>query len=216
MQENKMNSLVFFIVFSLFISLSNCDIEFDFCVGDISRQTSPVEYACKNPTTVTIDDFIFTGFRGQKTTTNIYKANATLAFANIFPGLNGLGIATSRVDLSVGGVIPAHTHRTSEFIIVVKGSIIAGFVDTNNTAYFKRLEVGDVMVFPPTLVHFQVNAGTTSATAYSGYNGANPGVQLITNSLLAGNLPTDLITRMTLVNPSEIARLKLLFGITNV
>ncbi|KNA03324.1 hypothetical protein SOVF_210270 [Spinacia oleracea] len=208
-----MNILVVFFTFSLLIPLSYTAIEFDYCVGDPKLPTSPIGYSCKDPAQVITDDFVYTGFRGEITTANIFKANVTFAFANTFPALNGLGIAMTKAEIGVGGVIPAHTHRTTEIIVVLKGSIIAGFVDTNNTAYYKRLEVGDVMVFPPTMIHFQVNVGKTPASLYASYNGANPGVQLISPALFASKIPTELVARITFISPLEITRIsKILFG----
>ena len=116
------------------------------------------------------------------------------------------------MELGVGGVIPTHTHRTSEVLILVKGSIIAGFIDTNNTAYYKKLQVGDVMIFPDGMLHFQVNVGDTLALAFVSLNGSNPAIQVVASSLFASNLLTKLIEQTTLMSPEEVRRLKL-FGI---
>ncbi|KNA17470.1 hypothetical protein SOVF_079640 [Spinacia oleracea] len=205
-----MSNLSFFFIFSLLASLSYA-IELDFCVGDLSLPRGPQGYACKDPSTVTTDDFVYTGFRGEKTTTNIFGNNVTLAFSNAFPALNGLGITMGRLDFGVGGVIPLHSHRTSEVIIVARGSIIAGFIDSNNTAYYKRLEVNDVMVFPQAMLHFQINVGTTPATAFVSLNGANPGLQLTTPSLFAGNLPGDIAEQITLLSHEEVMWMKRIF-----
>ncbi|XP_048490404.1 auxin-binding protein ABP19b [Beta vulgaris subsp. vulgaris] len=207
----KMNKPAIFFIFSILASFSHA-IELDFCVGDPSLPRGPEGYACKNPATITTDDFVYTGFRGERTTTNIFRNNVTLAFANAFPALNGLGISMARLDFGIGGVIPLHSHRTSEVIIVNRGTIIAGFIDTSNTAYYKRLEVGDVMVFPQAMLHFQVNVGNTPATAFVSLNGANPGLQLTTPSLFAGNLPADIAEQITLLSHNEVMRLKRMFG----
>ncbi|XP_021859388.1 germin-like protein subfamily 3 member 3 [Spinacia oleracea] len=206
-----MSSLSFFFIFSLLASLSHA-IELDFCVGDPSLPRGPQGYACKDSSTVTTDDFVYTGFRGEKATTNIFGNNVTLAFSNAFPALNGLGITMGRLDFAVGGVIPLHSHRTSEVIIIARGSIIAGFIDSNNTAYYKRLEVNDVMVFPQAMLHFQINVGRTPATAFVSLNGANPGLQLTTPSLFAGNLPGDIAEQITLLSHEEVTRIKRIFG----
>ncbi|XP_021732259.1 auxin-binding protein ABP19a-like [Chenopodium quinoa] len=174
----------------------------------------PEGYACKDPTTVTSDDFVYTGFRGEKPTTNIFRNHLTLAFANAYPALNGLGIALARLDFAVGGVIPVHSHRTSEVLIVAKGTIIAGFIDTNNTAYYKKLEVGDVMMFPQAMLHFQVNVGKTPALAFVSLNGANPGLQITSSSLFEGNLPGEIAEQISLLSHQEVTRMKKLFGTT--
>ncbi|XP_021750126.1 auxin-binding protein ABP19a-like [Chenopodium quinoa] len=206
-----MGNLSIFFVFSFFATLSHA-IELDFCVGDPSLPRGPQGYACKDPAKVTIDDFVYTGFRGEKTPNNVFGNNVTLAFSNVFPAFNGLGISMARLDFAVGGVIPVHSHRTSEVLILVKGSIIAGFIDTNNTAYYKRLEVGDVMVFPQAMLHFQINVGKTPATAYVSLNGANPALQLTPTALFAGNLPADIAQQITLLSRGEVMRMKRIFG----
>ncbi|XP_021757918.1 auxin-binding protein ABP19b-like [Chenopodium quinoa] len=207
-----MNNIVVFFIFSFLLPLSYA-IEFDFCVGDPTLPKSPNGYACKDPANVTIDDFVFTGFYENKVTTkNKYKSNVILAFADTFPALNGLGISKLKEEIDVGGVIPAHTHRTSEILVVIKGTILIGFIDTNNTAYYKRLKKGEVIVIPPTMIHFQVNVGPTPAIAYASFNGANPGIQVVSSALFASNVPADLIAKTTLLSPQEVKRMKLIFG----
>uniref|UniRef100_A0A803MG52 Germin-like protein n=1 Tax=Chenopodium quinoa TaxID=63459 RepID=A0A803MG52_CHEQI len=181
-----MNNLSYFFVLCLLATLSHA-IELDFCVGDPR-------------------------FRGEKTPNNVFGNNVTLAFSDVFPAFNGLGISMARLDFAVGGVIPVHSHRTSEVLILVKGSIIAGFIDTNNTAYYKRLEVGDVMVFPQAMLHFQINVGKTPATAFVSLNGANPALQLTPTALFAGNLPADIAQKITLVSQKEVMQMKRIFG----
>ncbi|XP_010675440.2 auxin-binding protein ABP19a [Beta vulgaris subsp. vulgaris] len=209
--NSKMNNLVVFFTFSLLVSLSRA-IEVDFCVADPSLPRGPEGYACRDPATLTADDFVYTGFRGDRTITNVPRNNVTLAFVDAFPALNGLGISMARLDFGVGGVIPVHSHRTSEVIIVARGSIIAGFIDANNTAYYRRLEVGDVMIFPQAMLHFQVNVGATPATAFVSLNGANPAIQFSMNALFAGNLPADIAQQITLLSNEEVMRMKRAFG----
>uniref|UniRef100_A0A803M8L5 Germin-like protein n=1 Tax=Chenopodium quinoa TaxID=63459 RepID=A0A803M8L5_CHEQI len=187
-------------------------IELDFCVGDPTLPRGPQGYACKDPAKVTTDDFVYTGFRGEKTPNNVFGNNVTLAFSDVFPAFNGLGISMARLDFAIGGVVPVHSHRTSEVLILVKGSIIAGFIDTNNTAYYKRLEVGDVMVFPQAMLHFQINVGKTPATAYVSLNGANPALQLTPTALFAGNLPANIAQKITLLSRKEVMQMKRIFG----
>ncbi|KNA08808.1 hypothetical protein SOVF_159240 [Spinacia oleracea] len=202
-----MNNLVVFFALSLLVYVSHA-IELDFCVGDTTLPRGPQGYACKDPANVTTDDFVFTGFRGERTTTNMFRYNVTLAFVNQFPALNGLGISMARLDFGVGGVIPVHSHRTSEIITVIRGSIIAGFIDASNTAYYRRLEVGDVMIFPQSMLHFQINVGTTPATAIVSLNGANPAVQFTMDSLFAGNLPANIAEQITLLSNEEVTRMR--------
>lgn len=206
-----MNSLAFFITCALLVSFSHA-IASDYCVGDLSLPMGPAGYACKNPNNVTVDDFIFTGFRTGGPTNNIFKNNVNLAFANAYPGLNGLGISMGRLDFGVGGVIPMHTHRTSEVLILIKGKIVAGFIDTNDVAFYKTLEVGDVMVFPEGLLHFQANVGNEPALAFVSLSSPNPGIQVTSSSLFGGNLPAELVERTVLLDHSEVIKLRKIFS----
>jgi len=206
-----MKAFAVLFTFSLLVFLSHA-IELDFCVGDPSLPRGPKGYSCKDPSKVTVDDFVYTGFRVGGPTTNTFKNSVNFAVSDKYPALNGLGISMARLDFGVGGVIPIHTHRTSEVIILVEGSIIAGFIDTNNTAYYKMLQVGDVMIFPEAMLHFQVNVGDTPALAFVSLNSANPGFQGVSSSLFAGNLPAKLVEQTTLISPEEVRRLKKIFG----
>ncbi|CAO2817558.1 unnamed protein product [Amaranthus hypochondriacus] len=205
-----MYTLVFFIL-SILASFNHA-IELDYCVGDLSLPRGPQGYACRDPATLTADDFIFTGFRGEKNITDVFGYDITFAMSYSFPALNGLGISMAKIDIAVDGAVPIHSHRTSEVLIVIKGSIISGFIDTNNTTYYKRLEIGDVMIFPQTLLHFQVNVGNTPALVYVSLNSAIPGFQLTTPALFSGNLPTQIAQKVTLMSPLEIKRMRKIFG----
>ncbi|XP_021714668.1 germin-like protein [Chenopodium quinoa] len=210
-----MNGLAVFSMLFLLakpFSAGSANIEIDYCIADLSLPRGPQGYACKDPAKVTTDDFVFTGFRGEKSITNIFGNNVTRANHTTFPALNGLGLSMARLDLAVGGVVPAHSHRTSEMIVLINGTIIAGIIDTNNTAYYKVLLPGDSMIFPQTLLHFQINVGKTRALAFVGLNGANPGFQIASTALFAGNLPPEIASAITLISPKEVRRLNQIFS----
>lgn len=193
--------LSIYITLSFLISLASAQNNLDFCVGDVSLPSSPAGYACKNPANVTVDDFVFSGLGIPGNTSNVFNLALTSAFSPQFPVVNGLGISMARLDIGVGGVVPIHTHRVSELLILIKGKIIAGFIDTNNNAYFKTLKKGDIMVFPQALLHFQANVGKTPALAFVSLNSPNPGIQLVDTSLFQNNLPSNLVEAITLLDP---------------
>uniref|UniRef100_A0A803MXC2 Germin-like protein n=1 Tax=Chenopodium quinoa TaxID=63459 RepID=A0A803MXC2_CHEQI len=207
-----MRSLAFFLILFVSVSLSYAIIEADYCIADRSLPRGPAGFPCKDPTKVTIDDFVFTGFRGEKDTTNLFGNNVTFALVDQFPGLNGLGLSMARVDLGVGGIIPAHSHRTSEMQVLVHGTIISGIIDANNVAYYKRLEAGDVVIFPPYLLHFVTNVGETPALAFVALNGANPGLQITSTSLFGGSLPAKIASQITDISLEEVKRLQNIFS----
>ncbi|XP_074270366.1 auxin-binding protein ABP19a-like [Silene latifolia] len=204
------------IVFSILVTSSYANmIEFDYCVADPALPHGPTGYACKDPSKATSDDFAYSGLRTPGNTSNIFKFGASLVCQSPNLTLNGLGISIVRGDMDVGGAVPLHTHRVSELIVVVEGTIIAGFIDTNNTAFYKTLEKGDLFVIPPTLEHFQVNVGTIPSVIYASFSSPNPGVQIISNSLFQSDLPTEIIQKITLLDPAQIKKLKRVFGGTN-
>lgn len=205
---------IFFISFFTFSS-SYAAVQ-DFCVADYSAPQSPAGYSCKNPSNVTVDDFVYSGLGVAGNTSNANKIGITPAFAGQFPSLNGLGLSLLREDLEVGGIGPLHLHRgASEIIHVVKGTIIAGFIATDNTVYTKTLKQGDIMLFPQGLLHFQKNVGDIPALVFACFSSENPGVQIVEVALFQSALPTELISQTTFLDTAEIKKLKGIFGGTN-
>ncbi|XP_028751502.1 auxin-binding protein ABP19a-like isoform X1 [Neltuma alba] len=199
-------------IFCLLSSTSQASV-LDFCVADYAGPNSPAGYSCKKPSKVTVNDFVFHGLGVAGNTSNIIKAAVTPAFDAQFPGLNGLGISLGRLDIEKGGVIPLHTHPgASEALVVLQGSITAGFVSSDNTVYLKTLKTGDTMVFPQGLLHFQINAGGTSAQALVTFSSANPGLQILDFALFKSDLPTPLIALTTFLDVAQVKKLKGVLG----
>uniref|UniRef100_A0A803MQC2 Germin-like protein n=2 Tax=Chenopodium quinoa TaxID=63459 RepID=A0A803MQC2_CHEQI len=202
-------------MFSFLVSLSCATIISDYCVGDLSQPDGPAGYPCKDPAKVTVDDFVYSGLRVAASSANPFKFGANNATVTQFPGLNGMDISITRADLDVGGVVPLHTHRVAELIIIIQGTVIGGFIDTKNTAYYKTLSKGDIMIFPPTLLHFQINVGSTPVLAYATFASENPGFQAVDLALFRSSLPSELIEKVTLLDDAQINKLKKLLGGTN-
>lgn len=197
---------------SLLFALSNASVQ-DFCVANLKKAETPSGYPCIRPIHVKAKDFVFSlGTPGN--TTNIINAAVTPGFVAQFPGLNGLGISTARLDLAPKGVIPMHTHPgASEVLFVLDGSITAGFISSSaNTVYVQTLKPGQVMVFPQGLLHFQINAGKSDAAAFVTFSSANPGLQILDFALFANNLPTDLVVGTTFLDPTTVKKLKGVLG----
>src|ERR1044072_1496606 len=88
---------------ALLSSISHADITVtDTCVGDLNGALNPAGYPCKKHP-LTSDDFVFTKLRPGNVSA-LLKASAAAAFVKQFPGVNGLGIAASRIDFEAGGV----------------------------------------------------------------------------------------------------------------
>lgn len=204
------------VILSLLATLSSATTSVvDFCVADLRFPITPSGYPCKNPANLTVEDFVFSGLGVTGNTSNIFNASVSAAFDVTFPALNGLGISMARLDIGVNGVVPVHSHRVSEVILVIEGTIIAGFIGSDDTAYYKTLNKGDIMIFPQTLLHFQVNVGSVPALAFVSLNSANPGFQTIVTSLSANDLPTEVVQKITLLDASQVRKLKRIFGGTN-
>lgn len=203
--------LIIFLTFSL-LSLSHASV-LDFCVADYAAPIGPAGYSCKTPAKVTAEDFAYSGLGIAGNTSNIIKAAVTPAFDAQFPGVNGLGISAARLDLAPGGVIPLHTHpAASELLVVVQGSILAGFISSGNTVYLKTLKKGDVIALPQGLLHFQINAGGTPALAIVTFSSSNPGLQILDFALFKSNFPTPLIVQTTFLDAALVKKLKAVLG----
>ena len=205
--------LPIFLIFSLLFSTSNAAVQ-DFCVADLTGPDTPTGYVCKKPAAVTVDDFVFSGLGAGGNTSNIIKAAVTPAFADQFPGVNGLGISMARLDLAVGGVVPMHTHPGgSEVLIVISGSIFAGFISSSaNKVYLKSLKKGDIMIFPRGLLHFQINAGRTPALAFVSFSSERPGLQILDFALFANDLPSEIVETTTFLDDAQVKKLKGVLG----
>ncbi|KAK9697354.1 hypothetical protein RND81_08G032000 [Saponaria officinalis] len=208
----KMSSIIILLSLLILFRLSSATSVVDFCVADLGYPVGPAGYPCKNPANVSVDDFVYSGLGVKGDTSNIFNLGLTTAFHTEFPALNGLGISMARLDIGVGGVVPIHTHRASELIMVIDGPILAGFIAEDDTAYFKTLNKGDIMIFPQNLLHFQVNVDKNPALAFVSLDSPNPGFQVTSTSLFANNLPTDVISKITLLDAKQVKKLKKIFS----
>ncbi|GMI92665.1 ARABIDOPSIS THALIANA GERMIN 3, germin 3, GERMIN-LIKE PROTEIN 3 [Hibiscus trionum] len=185
----------------------------DFCVGDLNAPQGPAGYSCKKTEEVTVNDFIFSGLRAAGNTSNLVKLAVTPASSTQFPGVNGLGISVARIDLDVGGRGLMHTRPdATEVVVVIQGTLCAGFISSTNKVYIKTLEEGDVMAFPQGLMHFVINVGETQALAFSSYSSASPGVYFMDYAWFANDLPTNILHEITFLDPDQIKKLKALLG----
>ncbi|KAH1216359.1 Auxin-binding protein ABP19a [Glycine max] len=168
-------------------------------------------HSCKKPAKVTADDFAYSGLGIAGNTSNIIKAAVTPAFDAQFAGLNGLGISVACLDLAAGGVIPLHTHPgASELLVVIEGRILAGFISSATLSTSKLL--GDVMAFPQGLLHFQINAGKSSALTIVRFSSSNPGLQILDFALFKSSFPTPLIVQTTFIDVALVKKLKGVLG----
>jgi len=210
--------LVLVPLLSLILPFSSLALAQDFCVADMARPDTPSGYPCKPKALVDSNDFYSDAL--SKPGPVIVPFNVGLASATVkqYPGLNGLGLAATRVDFLPGGVVPLHTHpEASELLFVVEGKLSAGFISADtNIPYVKTLNKGDLFVFPQGLLHFQYNIGNSTAIAFAAYSSPNPGLQITDFALFGNALPADVVAKLTFIVRAEVERLKRFFGIVSV
>ncbi|XP_020578115.1 germin-like protein 8-14 [Phalaenopsis equestris] len=201
------------LLLSLLLSLLSPSSADDFCVADLSLPTTPAGYSCKKLSTVTADDFVYSGLRFPGNLTDpLFHFSVNPGSSSQIPGLNGLGISIARIDIAKDGAVPLHSHPdASEIYIVTRGTVIAGFI-SSNTVYSKSLFKGDVIVFPQGLLHFQVEAGHEPALGISAFSSSNPGLQFTSRSIFGNSLPSKLVEKVTLLDDGEVRKLKRVFG----
>jgi len=150
---------------------------------------------CKNPSFATADDFSYSGLNVPGNTSTQLRAHVNLITADLMPGLNTLGVSLARIDFEPnGGLNPPHYHpRASEVLLVLEGTLYAGFVTSNpdHRLFSKILKPGDLFVFPFGLVHFQMNVGKTPAVAIAALTSQNPGVNTVANAIFGANWPIN-------------------------
>ena len=141
------------------------------------------------------EDFFLSGLDVPRDTSGPNGSNVTAVDVNMLPGLNTLGISLARIDFAPKGLNPPHTHpRGTEILVVVEGTLLVGFVTSNqdgNRLFTKVLNKGDVFVFPISLIHFQLNVGYGNAVAFAGLSSQNPGVITIANAVFGSNPPIN-------------------------
>ncbi|KAH9319446.1 hypothetical protein KI387_021215, partial [Taxus chinensis] len=135
--KTVINCLLWLSIMVAMARASDSDPLQDFCVADLSAGPAKVNgFECKDPDTVKASDFLFKGLSKPGLTNNTFNSKVTSGSVQSFPGLNTLGISMNRVDIAPGGINPPHTHpRATEIVYLMKGTIIAAFVTTNNVLY---------------------------------------------------------------------------------
>ncbi|XP_052210250.1 germin-like protein subfamily 1 member 11 [Diospyros lotus] len=174
---------------------------------------------CKDPNLATPEDFFFPGSNilNRQNTSNQLGFTVTLVNVMNLPGLNTLGISLAKLDFAPFGVNPPHTHpRASEFIVVLEGTLYAGFVTSSpeNRLFAKILYPGDVFVFAEGLIHFQFNvAKTKNAVAIGGLSSQNPGVITIPNAVFESNpkINPDVLTKAFQLDKKVVDYLQTVF-----
>ncbi|KAI3913663.1 hypothetical protein MKX01_035859 [Papaver californicum] len=207
--------LTVILFFTLSCFSSDPDPLQDFCVADLKATNTIVNgFPCKEMSRVTSNDFSFSGLMNEATIVNPFGAGLSSSDVTTFPGLNTLGLSTSRVDFAPGGFIPLHVHpRASEVVLINKGEVLVGFISTTNVLYSKVLKVGEQFIIPRGLVHFATNVGPEKAVLISAYNSQLPGTALLPLNLFASNptISNEILAKNFQVDVNIIAIIKAKF-----
>ncbi|CAA7394123.1 unnamed protein product [Spirodela intermedia] len=168
-------------------------------------------FPCKNPKNVTGDDFFFSGLDIPGNTSNTLGSSIIIVDVKVILGLNLLGISLERIDFAPGGVNPPHIHpRATEILLVLEGTLLVGFITSNNKLIVKVLVKGDVFVFPKGLIHFQINISVSVAIAITALNSEKPGSIVIGDSIFGSHLPipVDVLTKAFNVDADIIEKIQ--------
>ncbi|OIV89352.1 hypothetical protein TanjilG_23054 [Lupinus angustifolius] len=197
-----------FFLFAFLLSTTSHVSPIDFCIADLKVARTPAGYPCKPPSTVTVDDFVFSNYLPGKN--NIFNFSFTLASVDNFPSLNGLGFSMARFDIEEGGVVPMHTHvDADEVIIMLQGNLTAGFISSDsNTAFVKTISEGNIIVLPKGLLHFALNVGKGKASANVIFSSVKPSVQLFDVALFGNNLDSAIVEKTTFLDHAQVQKLK--------
>ncbi|KAG4967508.1 hypothetical protein JHK87_033159 [Glycine soja] len=158
---------------------------------------------------ILLDDrkfFTFKGFHvlvGQNPSPSTFKVSKASMVE--FPSLNGKSVSYAVLQFPGGNVNPPHTHpRSSE----------VGFVDTTtNKLCTQSLQIGDVLVFPSGLAHFQHNVDAKNpALAISAFGSANAGTVSLPNTFFNTSIDD---TVLALAFKTDVATIRNLKGLAS-
>lgn len=208
-------SLLFLALSGLLVSAADSDPLQDFCVALDADHINPDVFVngflCKNPMEVLAKDFKSEFLRMPGNTDNKLGSAVTLASASTFGALNTQGLSVARIDYAPkGGLNAPHVHpRAAEVLFLAQGTLLVGFVDTNNTLFAQTLNAGDLFVFPRGLVHFQINLGDKPAMAIGALNSENPGRSTVAQALFAADtpLPSEVLETAFGIEKEEVDRI---------
>ncbi|MQL85242.1 hypothetical protein Taro_017761 [Colocasia esculenta] len=144
--------------------------------------------------------FTFTGLRSAVQGAGVPPASpfkVTKASQVEFPALDGQSVSMAILQYAPGGINALHTHpRSAELLLVVKGWLEVGFVDSANKLFVQTLQTGDMFVFPKGLPHYQLNRdGKYPAVAVSAFGSANAGTVVLPKALFASGIGKDVLAK---------------------
>ncbi|KAL4574146.1 hypothetical protein LXL04_020971 [Taraxacum kok-saghyz] len=160
----------------------------DYCIAE-TRNTQTVFLngaPCINPINASPSHFTTSALsKPGNTAANPLGFNVTLTNIRNLPGMNTLGLTMARVDIAGNGLVPPHTHpRASEVTILIKGSLLVGFVDTSNRLFTQQLR--------------------------EGLSSQNPGAQLASSATFTTkpSIPDEILKKAFQINGQDVSRIR--------
>ncbi|XP_016482563.2 germin-like protein subfamily 1 member 1 [Nicotiana tabacum] len=193
----------------------------DYCVADTKKATKENFYCngvpCINPDHVETSHFATSALSKPGKISIMFGFNVTLTTIFNLPGLNTQGLTMARIDIDANSLVPPHSHpRASEVAILIKGSLLVGFINTSNHLFTQNMQPGDCFVFPKGLIQFLYNTDSNEqALVVSGLSSQNPGVQMASPAAFGTkqNMPDEVFKKVFQINNQEdITRIRTNLG----
>jgi hypothetical protein len=97
-------------------------------------------------------------------------------------------------------------------LFVLEGSLLVGFVSTDNKLFAVTVNAGDVFVFPRGLLHFELNVGKGNAAAIAALNSENPGVQAQAAALFGSGISDVVLEKAFGLSENAVKHIKTKFS----
>lgn len=196
---------ILFVILFIGSVASDPDPVQDYCIAVTDSETY---IPCKNPSLVTVEDFIFSGLNS---TGNFSETGQAVLSVNVnnFPGLRTQGVSLARADFEVGGFALPHAHpRATEAVCVLEGTFYSGFIDSQQKVFAKVIEQGDVIVIPRGLVQFHKNIGEIQGTLLGIYNSENPGKSMFPTAAFGCEVKEELLEKVYGLSAEDISKVR--------
>uniref|UniRef100_A0ACD5XX69 Uncharacterized protein n=1 Tax=Avena sativa TaxID=4498 RepID=A0ACD5XX69_AVESA len=168
------------------------------------------------PMNITGDFFTYTGFQAAMNMTMPMPPRALQNFTVIkasmaeFPALNGQSVSYAMLKFPSESVNPPHTHpRAAELLLVLRGALSVGFVDTAGKLYTQDLDAGEMFVFPKGLVHYQSNPGQSPAVALSAFGSAAAGTVSVPVTVFGTGIDDAVLAKSFKTDVPTVQKLKI-------
>nr|XP_011469559.1 PREDICTED: putative germin-like protein 9-2 [Fragaria vesca subsp. vesca] len=160
-------------------------------------------------TTVDASFFTYTGFRGLfDQTPEIFTA--TKASMDEFPALKGQSVSYAMLQFPPNTIFPPHTRLDSAgLMLVLTGSLEVGLIDSKNVLYIKKLQAGDMFVFPKGLIHYQYNADPNlPATAIASFGSASARSVAVPDSIFTSGIREAVLAKSFKTDISTVRKIR--------